>query len=327
MELTQLKWEGSWEKTPINQNLHKLKTPEDLLKESKLEHFAQIEKNEANKKVLKPFDWAHVEVNWKEVKKQKTLNYWDSISLWEKKENIFAVHEKWEDLKENDVKKHLEKAWHEINEEEFNSLLKKLEKEEKIIREIFIAMFIITLVFFWAVFYLWNTHSKVVWKVNKMIIKQEEISEIREMIWEFENTWTWEELQTITEEIMNLKSNDEDIKERLSKLEEVENKLKEIEDNIKYLESVPEKFEEISKSFIEEIKADILSTASSMIEWAKDNSDVSNIEKTIEEIKTEIKTEEIESSEKIKKVWSILKMLMEKTSELQWEVDKIKSEK
>ena len=308
MELTQLNWENVWNKIHLNKDLHKLETPNGIIWKSKLENFAEIRKENWWDNIINPLKDAHIELNWIKIEKKEKLNFWDTISLWEKKENIFAVHKKWANLEEKDLKNHFDKAGYQAMKQEMDMLLERVEKEEKLIKTFFIVLLVITIIFSWAVFYLWNTNSSLVWKINKLIVNQEEIIQIKDVLWETEENWEWEVL-TISENIQNLKKENWEYKDELN----------EIKWDLDSIKTLPKD----TKEEIDKLKKEIFEAVESKIGSWKTTLSESQIEEIVKEIKTEMSKEEIQSWEKVDKIMKVLKLLIKKVNKLEPKTEKI----
>jgi len=191
MELTQIKWEKIWAKISLENWWNLINADNLVKKDSKFANFAEIERWEWwVAKISASSDENHLKVNWRKIpaNQSKKVEFWDTISFWENHENVFAVHEKWTEIKKEDVQSHLKKANYEISDEEFKNILQKLNLEEKIIRWLFVWLLTITIFFAWIIFYL-NSQNQVVSKniYNLMNSKDDQIQELQKLIWENPN--------------------------------------------------------------------------------------------------------------------------------------------
>jgi len=323
MELTQLNGVQVWKKIPLNNNLHKLSP--DWSAWWKLEHFAEIEKKEWNDRILKPINDAHVEINWKKIDKTHKLNLWDTISTWKKKENIFAVHSQWKILEKKEVEEHLDKAWQYIWKEELEELMEKLERDEKLIRWAFIALFFVTFIFTWIIFYLWSTNSTLVWKVNNLIVKQEAIESIRQVIWEREEDmfWTWSVL-TLVEELDQLKEKNTDLENQIKWIDKAEDAIKKINTQIEALEVLAEEPGEVPEEVVISIKDEVLETTRGLIDVLRNGTWSAKVNSEIKEIQKNLDNVEEKSWKDSEKVLDMFKVLIERINVLQSEIKTMK---
>jgi len=355
MELTQIKWTKIWTKIPVQDWWNKIEADKILMKDSKLAHFAEIEKEAWwVAKISAAHEDNHLKVNWEKISSNqaKKISKWDTISFWENWENIFAVHWKWEKIWKDEVKKHIEKSWHQLSDEEFSDILKKLKLEEKLIRWLFIWLLVISIFLSWTVFMLNSKNNSISKKIYEQInSKENQIQELQKLIWENPNDES-ECDPNIDEdcevEWLDLFSQIAELEEKNKKLEEKIKKSqseaqKNLEEKISKLEwKLLEKKEAWEKiNFDEETKKELSKIISSVVEEMNsvksdeeeknnefDNSwnleKIAELEEKISEIQKNISWEELDFWENWEKVGQAVKILLNKIIELQKEVNNLK---
>jgi len=359
MELTQIKWENIWNKNQIVNWLNRIDSNKSLIKDSKLVHFAEIEREEWWLiKISASNKDHHLKVNWRKIPSNtsKKILEWDTISFWENRENIFAVHNNDEKISKEDVKNHIEKSWHQLSDEEFSDILRKLKLEEKLIRWLFIGVLTISIFLTWVIFYL-NSQN---WVVSKKIYeslnsKDQQIQELQKLIWENPND----------ENDCNPEIDDQCEIEWLdlfSQIAQLEEKNKKLEDKIKksWSESQKNLGEKISAleekiladeekwqkiNFDKETKLELSKIISWVVEeinsfknWEKNNSEefdnsennkmynekISQLEEKISKLQKNISWEELDFWENWEKVGQAVRILLWKIMELQKEINNLK---
>lgn len=347
MELTQIKWENAWTKIPVQNWKNWVESDLNLVADSKLAHFAEIEKEEWwIAKISTTHEDHHLKVNWRKIpsNQAKKIETWDTVSFWENRENVFAVHEKWEEVLKDDVKNHIEKSWHALTDEEYSDILKKLNLEEKIIRWLFVWLLAISIFLTWIIFYLNSQNSAVSKAIYETLnSKDEQIQELQELIWEnpeiecdpeVEN-WCEIEWLDLFSQIQNLEEKNKELElqisnsdvqkileEKISLLEEQISANQEIEFN----EETKLELSNIIHNVVEEINSFKTEEESNFESF--DNSEnlekISQLEETISEIQNSLSWEELDFWENWEKVWEAVKILLNKIMDLQNEVNSLK---
>jgi len=353
MELTQIKWEKIWEKTQLVDGLNKIKADDSLMKDSKLAHFAEIEREEWwDVKISALHDDNHLKVNWRKIpsSQSKKISEWDTVSFWENRDNIFAVHTSDEKISKENVKMHIEKSWHQLSDEEFSDILKKLKLEEKLIRWLFIWLLTVSVFLTWIIFALnsqnWTVSKKIYESLNS---KDQQIQELQDLIWENPN----DELECDPEVDDSCEIEWLDLFSQIAKLEEKNKELVEkiadtwsqkiLEEKISALEGKifarEESWEKIN--FDEETKLELSKIISSVVEEINsfkneddsevekfDNSEnqekISQLEEKISDLQNNISWEELDFWENWEKVGQAVKILLGKIMELQKDVNNLK---
>jgi len=357
MELTQIKWGNIWNKISIKDWWNKIEAEKSLIKDWKLAHFAEIEKESWwTVKISAAEENNHLKVNWRKIpaNQSKKIFEGDTISFWEKKWDVFAVHKKNEEISKEDVQKHLEKSWHEISDNELSDILEKLKLEEKLIRWLFIWLLSISIFLTWIIFILNSQNNSVSKKIYEQLnSKDKQIEELQNLIWENPN----EEEECDPEIDNNCEIEWLDLFSQIAKLEEKNKKIeKKISDNWsqKILEekisALEEKFFEKEENgekinFDEETKKELSKIILSVVEEvnsfkAGEDSEaeefnnlesnkiydekISEIEEKISELQKNISWEDLDFWENWEKVWQAVKILLNKILELQKDVESLK---
>lgn len=349
MELTQIKWENVWKKISIQDWWNKIEAEKNLIADSKLAHFAEIEKEAWwVAKISASHEEHNVKVNWRKVpvNQSRKVEPWDTVSFWENKENIFAVHEKWEKIAKDDVKNHLEKAWHEVSDEEFKDILEKLNIEQKVVRWLFVWLLVVSIFLSWTIFYLNSQNNLVSKKIYETLnSKDKQIQELKDLVWqnpeiecdpETEN-WCpvkWDlfskisklekENQDLSKKISDPK-NQKKLEEKISKLEEKFSEKEKSWEKINFDEDTKKELSKIISSVVEEMnsfKPEV--SASENIENKVNTEKISQLEWKISEIQKNLSWEDLDFWKNWEKVGQAVKILLNKIMELQKEVNSLK---
>ena len=344
MELTQIKWENIWKKISVQDWWNKIEAEKNLIADSKLAHFAEIEKEAWWVAKISASDEEHdIKVNWKKVpiNKSKKVEVWDTISFWENKENIFAVHEKWEKISKDDVKNHLEKAWHEVSDEEFKEILEKLNIEEKVIRGLFIWLLVVSIFLSWTIFYLNSQNNSVSKKIYETLnSKDKQIQQLQELIWdnpeiecdpETEN-WCPVEWVDLFSKISKLEAANKKIDEKISKSwadsqKKLEKKISNLEKQISEKQKI--EFDDNTKKELSEIIHNVVDEINSVKpevtpESTVDPEKISQLEEKVSEIQKNLSWENLDFWKNWEKVGQAVKILLNKIMQLQKEINDLK---
>lgn len=189
MELTQLQGPNPWEKIQItNGQKIPLTGHEDNV-------VAHLESSNWQK-LLHPIEGAAVSINQQKLTWTTELKHWDTLSLWENQELMYASHEKWKVLSNKEIEEHIKKWWGEVTKEELNDLTALVESNQKrltVSMSISLIFILIYIVSFTVLYNYYSRNSAFIETINQSLYPtQTEMVNLKNLVW---NLKDWEEVK------------------------------------------------------------------------------------------------------------------------------------